>query len=458
MTVRGLLVIGFLSASAGFCLPAFAQDEAASIYTAFEKKETTDAANADDGETVAVAIMAALSHNPRVDIANAQLDAAKAERLRAFGQFLPNIEASASYTNDDLRSSTLQTLQDQDGTTVGVTASQPIFQGLSALNRYRESKARLTQSDFALLAARQDTALEAARSHAGVVLARAIVDHRIENLSLVTRQFQITEKRMKAGAQSRTGVEQARMRQAQAQVDLAQARAVVAGGEAAYERIVGHAPPPALVQNSEEEVVSFSSLEEAQSIALDNNPSLNAAREAVKAVEHAKSAAKGDFAPTLALEGSYFKRFGEDSMLTSQQDEEYQLVARMRMPIFQQGRNIAGLRSAGATVTEQRGQMTNTQLGVTEFVARSWRQLIEVSARRIAANSGIDAAALSVKGLQIEYEAGQRTVIDVLDGQRDLVNAYINLSQAEHDFVIAQYELATATGLILAYAGEIQQP
>ena len=458
MTVRGLLVIGFLNASAGFGLPAIAQDEAASIYTAFEEKKATDAANAADGETVAVAIMAALSHNPRVDIANAQLDAAKAERLRAFGQFLPNIEASASYTNDDLRSSTLQTLQDQDGTTVGVTASQPIFQGLSALNRYRESKARLTQSDFALLAARQDTALEAARSHAGVVLARAIVDHRIENLNLVTRQFQITEKRMKAGAQSRTGVEQARMRQAQAQVDLAQARAVIAGREAAYERIVGHAPPPALVQNSEEEVVSFSSLEEAQSIALDNNPSLNAAREAVKAVEHAKSAAKGDFAPTLALEGSYFKRFGEDSMLTSQQDEEYQLVARMRMPIFQQGRNIAGLRSAGATVTEQRGQMTNTQLGVTEFVARSWRQLIEVSARRIAANSGIDAAALSVKGLQIEYEAGQRTVIDVLDGQRDLVNAYINLSQAEHDFVIAQYELATATGLILAYAGEIQQP
>ncbi len=461
MTVRGLLVIGLLYSSAGLSVSIAAPTEATDIYTAFKEKPAAEdqaSENGASGETVAIAIQAALRHNPRVDIANAQLDAAKADRLRAFGQFLPEIEATAAYTNDDLRSSTLQTLQDRDGTTVGVTASQPIFQGLSALNRYRESRARLTQSDFALLAALQGTALDAARAHAGVILARAIVDHRVENLNLVTRQFQITERRMEAGAQSRTGVEQARMRRAQTQVDLAQARAVLAEREAAYERIVGHAPPPDLVQNNDKEVVSFSSLDEAQTVALENNPSLNAARQAVKAVEYAKSAAKGDFAPSLALEGSYFRRFGEDSLLAPQQDEEYQLVARMRMPIFQQGRNIAGLRSAGATVTEQRGQMTNTQLGVTEAVARSWRQFIEVRTRRIAAEGGIDAAALSVKGLQIEYEAGQRTVIDVLDGQRDLVTAYINLSQAEHDYFVAQYELASATGLILDYAGEMARP
>lgn len=457
MTAIRKSIVSLFALSAGNMQLACASDDALNVYAAFVEKEVI-ADPKEVGETVSVAIEAALNHNPRVNIADAQLDAARAERLRAFGRFLPDIAASASYTNDDLRSSTLQTLQERDGTTVGITASQPIFQGLSVLNRFREAKARLSQSDFALLAARQETALEAARTHAGTVLARAIVDHRIENLNLVTRQLEITEKRMKAGAQSRTGVEQARMRQAQARVDLAQARAVLAEREAAYERVIGRTPPPDLVSDNSARAVAFESLDDARSMAIEGNPSLNAARQAVKAVEHAKSAAKGDFAPTLALEGSYFKRFGEDNVLAPQQDEEYQLVARMRMPIFQQGRNIAGLRSAEATVSEQRGQMTNTQLGVNESVARSWRQFSEVTARRIAANSGIDAAALSVKGLQIEYEAGQRTVIDVLDGQRDLVNAYINLSQAEHDYVVAQYELATATGLILGYIGEQSEP
>lgn len=455
MTIRRFLATSTLAATAIACPLAWAEQEAASVYTAFEES-ADDKTAAVEGETVAVAIRAALLHNPRIDVANAQVDAARAERFRALGQFLPNIEASAAYTDDALRSSSLQTLLDRDGTTLGITASQPVFQGLAAINRFREARARLTQSDFALLAAQQDTALDAARAHAAVILARAIIEHRIENLNLVSQQFQITERRMQAGAQSRTGVEQARMRQAQTQVDLAQARAVLAEREAAYERIVGRAPPPQLVQENIDGVVSFDTLEDAQSIAHNANPALNAARKAVKAAEYAKNAAKGDFAPNLSLEGSYFRRLGDDARVANQ-EEEYQIVARMRVPIFQQGRNIADLRSAGATVAEQRSQMTNTQLGVEEAVARSWRQYNEVKARRAAAKGGIDAAALAVKGLQIEYEAGQRTVIDVLDGQRDLVTAYINMSQAEHDYYVAQYELAAATGLILAFAGEDQE-
>ncbi|MHA7873099.1 MAG: TolC family protein, partial [Hyphococcus sp.] len=124
-----------------------ASEGAASVYSAFEEKKGNTTAS---GESVGEAIRAALAHNPQIDIAGAQLEAAKAERLRAIGRFLPSVEASAAYTNDDLRSQTLQTLFDQDGTTVGVTASQPIFQGLTAVNRLREARARLSQSDFTL--------------------------------------------------------------------------------------------------------------------------------------------------------------------------------------------------------------------------------------------------------------------------------------------------------------------
>jgi outer membrane protein len=454
MKLRRLQFISVFFASGACFSAAHAQEQKTDIYSAFDEQEKIQHEKRDAGaESVAHAIRAALVHDPRIDIANSRLGAAKADRFRAFGQFLPDIEASASYTNADLRSQTLPTLVDRDGTTIGLVASQPVFQGLSALNRLRESRSRFTQSDFALLAARQGTALQAARAHASVVLARAIVEHRIDNLSLLNRQFEITDRRMKAGAQSRTGVEQARMRRAQAQVDLAQARAVLADREAAYERIIGHAPPPNLDGQFNEKIIDFASLEDAQSAAMANNPTLNAARASVKAVEHAKNAAKGDFAPKLSVEGSYFKRFGQNSLMTAQ-DEEYQLVARMRMPIFRQGRNIAAIRSAGASISEEHGLMVNTQLAIEEAVTRSWWQIFEVKARRIAAGSGIEAAALSVKGLQMEYEAGRRTVIDVLNGQRDLVIASINLSQAEFDLAVSQYELAAATGLILGYADE----
>lgn len=431
-------------ALAGF---AACEARAQSLYAPPEDKVSEDAAEA--GETVRDAIGAALDFAPQIDVAQSQRRAAGAEQFRALGGFLPNVEASLSYTDDSLRSDTLATLTDRNGTTLGLSVSQPVFQGLAVVNRYRAARARHAQAGHGVLSAREETALDAAQAHAGVVLAREVVAHRLENLSLVGQQFKAAERRMQAGAQSRTGVEQARMRQAQAQVDLGQARAFLAEREAAYERLTGHAPPvelaPDMTPDPAADGYELDDLQTALNAARADNPAINAARAGVKAARLDKNAARGDFAPQLSIEGNYFRRYGEDE-IAAQDDEEYQIIARMRMPIFAQGRNVANLRASAATAAQENARLTGAELAVQETVTRSWRQLGEAEARRLAAEMAIDAAALSVRGLQIEYEAGGRTLIDVLDGQRDLVIAKISLSQAEHDFRAILYELAAATG------------
>ncbi len=404
------------------------------------------------GETVIDAMEAALANNPEIEISRSRLDAAKADRFSAFGQFLPDIEVSAAYTDDSWRSESLQTLQDRDGTTFGVTAVQPLSQGLSTFNRYRSSRARLDQADLSFLSVRQQVAFTAARAHAAVVLARDIVEHRVSNLSLLNRQFEIVSKRAEAGAQGRTGVEQARVRRAQAQVDLGAARAALAQSEAAYQRITGRETPAQFAVDEYDRDRTPSTLNQSIDLAREYNPAVSASEAGFKAAEYSKGAALGDFAPKVTLEGSYFKRFGADPTLT-QENEEYQLVARLRMPIFNQGRNIADLRTARASVRQARAELDSTRLAVDEIVMRSWRQLTEAEIKRVAARQGIEAAEQSVKGLQLEYEAGQRTVIDVLDGQRDLVQAQISLSQAEFDVRVSQYELAAATGSIFEAFG-----
>ncbi len=269
-------------------------------------------------------------------------------------------------------------------------------------------------------------------------------------MALVKEQLAIAEKRHQAGAQSRTGVEQARMRLAQAQVDLGAARTRLAEAEAAFARITGRAPTANLIADTRNLANGFASVEDAIAAAHNNSPVIAAAEKGVDAARHDKNAAKGAFAPRLTLEGSYLKRYGEDDILAAQTpDEEYQLVARVRMPIFRQTEDIAGLRSAGATVSQEQARMMSAVLSVDETVSRSWRQWIEAQTRAAAAKIGIEAAKQSVRGLKMEYEAGQRTVIDVLDGQRDLVIAQINASQAEYELRVSQYELAAATGFIL---------
>lgn len=455
LTLQLLLCCAFSGVVAG-ARAEEALEVTGSVYAAFDQPPAPPDGGAEEVETVVGAIRAALSHNPSIRAAAAQQDAAKAERFRALGGFLPDIEASATYADDSLRSSSLQTLSDRDGTTVGITAVQPVFQGLAAINRFRAARARVSQSDLSLLAVQQQTALEAARAHAGVILARAIVQHRIDNMALVNEQLTVVQKRQEAGAQSRTGVEQARMRLAQAQVDLGQARTNLAAQEAAFTRITGRAPTAALVADTRDLASEFASAEDAIAAAHNNSPVIAAADKGVDAAKLAKNAAKGAFAPKLTLEGSYLKRYGAtQAMALQNQDEEYQLVARMRMPIFRQTEDIASLRSAGANVSQEQAQLMIAVLAIEETVNRSWRQWTEATARAAAAKSGIDAAKLSVRGLKMEYEAGQRSVIDVLNGQRDLVTAQINASQAEYEVRVSQYELTAATGLILdAFFGD----
>lgn len=418
------------------------------VYESVTPASTAPLAAPVDNGTVTASVRAALNHNPALRGAGASLDAAKAERFRAFGGFLPNIQASATYTDDNWNSAPLPGQTPQDGATLGVTAVQPVFQGLSSFNRFRAARSRASQAELSLVAAQQDTVLDAARAHAGVVLARAVVAHRIENMGLVSQQLLIARKRQEAGAQSRTGVEQARMRLAQAQVDLGQARATLAEREAAYERITGRKPPEMLAQDTSAIADHFTSLDNALMIARKANPLIAAAESAVKAARHSKSAAVGDFAPKVTVEGSYFNRTGNDAILPGFEDE-YQVVARMTMPIFRQGNEIASLRSANAAVSQEEARMTQTVLSVEETVMRSWRQLGEAQMRAAAAKTGIEAAQMAVKGLQMEYDAGQRTIIDVLDGQRDLVVAQISQSQAEYELLVSQYELAAAAGVIL---------
>ncbi|MEM9989801.1 MAG: TolC family protein, partial [Pseudomonadota bacterium] len=330
------------------------------------------------GESAGDAVSAALKTNPQIDLARAEEGVAKADRIGAIGRFLPSLEGSASYTDDSLRSSTLDTLEDRDGLTLGLTVSQPLFQGFTATNRYREASLRLSQARHTIAQTQQDVAFQASQAHANVILAREIVSHRMTNLKLVERQFEVTNARMKAGAQSRTGVEQARMRVAQAQVALEEAKATLAAREANYARIIGHTPPPALAVDTGNNIFKDQSYQDILRKALDKNPSLQSAKDGLTAARFAHHAAKGEFSPKVSLDGSYFQRDRDDVVAgtgANIDDDEYQLVARMRVPIFAQGQNISGLRRTKANIMSQEAQIEGLKLSLEEAVSRSWQEI-----------------------------------------------------------------------------------
>ena len=72
--------------------------------------------------------------------------------------------------------------------------------------------------------------------------------------------------------------------------------------------------------------------------------------------------------------------------------------------------------------------------------------------RSSAANEGIEAAEIALSGVQEEQRVGQRTTLDVLDAQQELLNARETLILARRGRVVASFSLLSAMGRLTAEA------
>ncbi len=88
--------------------------------------------------------------------------------------------------------------------------------------------------------------------------------------------------------------------------------------------------------------------------------------------------------------------------------------------------------------------MTRDQARAT--VVQSWGQLDAAKAQIEATTAQVNAAEIALNGVREEARVGQRTTLDVLNAQQELVNARVALVTAQHDRVVASYTLLAAVG------------
>jgi outer membrane protein len=77
---------------------------------------------------------------------------------------------------------------------------------------------------------------------------------------------------------------------------------------------------------------------------------------------------------------------------------------------------------------------------------QSWGLLDAAKANIAATTAQVQAAEIALNGVREEARVGQRTTLDVLNAQQELVNARVALVTAQRDRVVASYTLLAAVG------------
>jgi outer membrane protein len=148
--------------------------------------------------------------------------------------------------------------------------------------------------------------------------------------------------------------------------------------------------------------------------------------------------------PTVTLSGAISKRWetqASDSELYSAS-----VVARLSVPLYEGGQVYSRVREAKQTLGERRIQVDQQRDVVRQAVIASWSGLVSAKAQIAASQAQVTAAEIALAGVREEAKVGQRTTLDVLNSQQELLTARSTLVTAQRDRVVASYSVLSAIG------------
>jgi outer membrane protein len=326
---------------------------------------------------------------------------------------------------------------------VGATATQTLFNGFQTGNRTRQAESQVMGARETLRVTEQQVLLDAATAYMNLLRDQAIVDLNRRNVEVLTEQLKQTRDRFNVGEVTRTDVAQAESRLAAGRSALLGAVSNFVTSQANYRRVIG-VNPGRLDPGTPVDRLSPAVLARAITEGETQSPSVLASMYGVDAAELAVKISEGALYPNLGLTASATKSW--DPLFNINKETAISVIGQLIVPIYQGGSEYASIRQSKETLGQQRLNLDVNRDQARATVVQSWGQLDAAKAQIEATTAQVNAAEIALNGVREEARVGQRTTLDVLNAQQELVNARVALVTAQHDRVVASYTLLAAVG------------
>ena len=396
---------------------------------------------AEESSAFAEAMERALAQNPRVLAVQEEWRASDARVDTSRSGYRPNVSASLDIGRQSARVNQNDRVYD-DSRSRALSFTQPLS-GFGTLSEIRAARARRESAAYRLDAVRQQTALEFASAWAEVSAAQSVLSLNEQNRAAMQRLLDATQIRLDAGDATITDLSQAQSRLALAETNHAVAQAGVQKAMETYQRVAGEMPAVTTLPPLPGSLPA--SLDEAEAMVYDA-PENRQAEQDQEAADYDVDVRKAAFLPTFAVRGTVSDQWGIDSVSSYDRLREESLVLTVRMPLYQSGSEYSRLNEAKRLRARSQQQAGDTKRQTVERVRKAWHDYTAAQDIFSSADRASTAAQRALEGLNIEYEQGFRTLIDVLDAQGEMLTARVRRAQAEADIRRQAYTLAATTG------------
>jgi TolC family type I secretion outer membrane protein len=398
--------------------------------------------------TLAQAFEAALERDPTTAVFQAQYEADRESGVIERAALRPNVDllGSAGYARTESTGVFGASKDDYPLWSATAQVRQALFR-LDWFDVGDRAKAYDTRAEIALRNARLELQRRVAERYFGVLVAQDQLGQAEAEERAVRKSLEDTRRRYEVELVPGTDLKEAQAREDQAQAQLLSARRALDNARDELEETTGSA---GVVLPSLPPSVAFPPLLPADAAqwveaARASSPRVAAAQQTAL-IARADAASRRALAfPTLDLVGSVGHDDTSDYVF-GQKNDDARIGVELTVPLYAGGATAAALRQTEALQRVAEADLARIRLE-TERETRQLYRTVETSYQEVAAfEKSLASAEAAEVATRNGYDAGTRTIVDVLDAARDVVQARRDLNTTRYNLLLGLLQLKQTVG------------
>ena len=311
---------------------------------------------------------------------------------------------------------------------------------------------RVAQADAVLVAARQDLIQRTATRYFLVLGAMDNLEFVRSDKDAIARTLEQATQRFEVGLTAITDVYEAQARYDVAVSEEINAEKLFDDTREALRELTGEIPGELEILKPEIPLIPPAPADKEQwvSTATEQNPLLLATRAATEAARQEIQVQRSGHYPSMDLTADYSRRNIQFGGSFPQKRNDSAVGIEINMPLYQGGLVSSQTRQARDLFTQAQEEQVQQRREVERQTRDSYRGVLAEISKVQALKQAVLSSDKALEASEAGFEVGTRTIVDVLDSQRELLRARRDHARSRYDYLLDTLRLKQAAGIVEA--------
>ncbi|MBI5892289.1 MAG: TolC family protein [Deltaproteobacteria bacterium] len=398
--------------------------------------------------TISEAYDLALKSHEKIKIAEEDLEQADIGVDKALSQLLPTMTAEGTHTKyTKEKTSSLTVIQPDNSSTFSLKFSQPLYTGGKEWSARRQAKKKVDSNKEGLDFVKEGIVFDVSNAYYNLLKAEKDKDIKEAALQRAKEQTKVAKARLDVGDVTKSVLLRAEAEEAGANAELAKSLAALDIARTKLARLIG--TPPDFKVRPPSPMSTPKNIDGIILNVFDKRRDYIQAKIDEEIAKEGITYAKGNFMPSLKLDGTYSRRDQDPISSSFFNKESIYGTITLSLPFFEGGLRSAELKESKSKLRQAELKRLNLKRDIEQDIRETFYNITAIASTINSYERQVLFAEENYKMVFKQFQYGLATNVDVVDANATVISAQKGLANATYDLQISIIGLKKKTGELL---------